>query len=80
MLVLGSVGFDECLGLRVSCGLGFRVGGLGLVPHTTIGQFLGTLKGDLLSRSAQGSGWLDLGFRERRDITTLGTKHIFLAI
>ena len=30
-----------------------------MVPYTTIGYFLGTLKGDLLSRSAQGSGkWL----------------------
>ena len=27
-----------------------------MVPYTTIGYFLGALEGDLLSRSAQGSG------------------------
>ena len=29
-----------------------------MVPYTTIGQFVGTLNGDLLSRSAQGPGLL----------------------
>ena len=29
-----------------------------MVPYTTIGYFLGTLEGDLLSRSAQGSGMM----------------------
>ena len=55
------------MGLRISA-LRFRVCGYPdpgedlesrtpiMVPYTTIGQFLGTLKGVLLSRSAQGSG------------------------
>ena len=39
-----------------------------MVPYTTIGQFLGTLKGDLLSRFALGSGYEVSRFFQAADV------------